>query len=154
MPHLQVLIADDEAPARFGLRKALAHPDATMLEAEDGTAALALIRSHAPDLVFLDLDMPGLDGLGVLHELGPAARLTEIVVVTANDSLASAVECVRLGAADYITKPYEVEQLRAIVRRVALRLELQERVAELETRLDERQACGALVGVSRPMRQL
>jgi DNA-binding NtrC family response regulator len=154
MPRLQVLIADDEAPARFGLKKALAHPDATILEAGDGAEALALIRSHAPDLVFLDLNMPGLDGLNVLQELGPAARLTEIVVVTANDNLATAVECVRLGAADYIAKPYEVEQLRAIVRRVAQRLELQERIEDLESRLDERQAFGALVGVSRPMRQL
>jgi DNA-binding NtrC family response regulator len=104
--------------------------------------------------VFLDLNMPGLNGQAVLREAGPATRQTEIVVVTANDSLEAAIECMRLGAADYITKPFEVEQLRAIARRAGRRRELEDRVAELESRLDERQACGPLVGVSRPMREL
>jgi DNA-binding NtrC family response regulator len=61
---------------------------------------------------------------------------------------------VRLGAADYVTKPYEVEHVRAIARRAAARLELRQRVDRLQARLDRSQALGALVGVSRPMREL
>jgi DNA-binding NtrC family response regulator len=154
MSTLRVLIADDEEPARFALRRALAQLDCELLEAGDGDAALQSLREESPDLAFLDLTMPRRGGLDVLRELGPLAKQTEVIVLTANDSVAAAVECVRLGAADFITKPYEVEQVRAIVRRVAQRLDLQRRVSDLQSRVDSLQGCGAVIGVSRAMRQL
>jgi DNA-binding NtrC family response regulator len=132
----------------------LRQPEYHITEAADGRAALDAIRSLSPDLVFLDLNMPELDGKAVLRELGPATRNCEIIVLTAIDSVATAVECIRLGAADFITKPYEVEQLRAIARRVAERTALQSQVLDLQQQLAGRQALGALVGISRPMREL
>jgi DNA-binding NtrC family response regulator len=154
MTKLHVLIADDEKPARHGMTRALASAGYELLEAADGIEALAVIRSGIAHLVFLDLNMPGLDGVSLLRELGPRRDECEIIVVTANDSLASAVECVRHGAADYVTKPFEIERIRAIARRAAWRLELEGQVHSLQAQLDERQAFGALVGVSRPMRAL
>ena len=154
---LRILIADDERAARYGMAKALAPAGYYVAEVDDGPAALDAIRSGAYDLVFLDLNMPGLDGQGVLRQLcEPAggARPCDVIVVTADDRIQTAVECVRLGAADYLTKPYEVEHVRAIARRVAQRLELERRVGQLQAQLDQRQAFGALVGVSRPMREL
>ena len=153
---LRILIADDERAARYGMAKALAPAGYQVAEAADGPAALDAIRSGAHDLVFLDLNMPGLDGQGVLRQLCQTghARRTDVIVVTADDRVQTAVECVRLGAADYLTKPYEIEHVRAIARRVAERLELQQRVDRLQAQLDQRQAFGALVGVSRPMRDL
>jgi DNA-binding NtrC family response regulator len=136
------------------MMKALASDDYLISEAEDGGAALDAIRRDGPDLVFLDLAMPRLDGLGVLRELSATTPLPEIIVVTADDSVQSAVKCIQLGAADYITKPYEVERLRAIARRAARRVELQQRLDRLQTDLDRKQALGALVGVSRAMREL
>lgn len=154
MTPLVILIADDEAPARFGMRRVLGQAGYEILEAEDGRVALEMIRSRQPDLVFLDLNMPHLDGQALLRELGTGTRNSEIVVVTANDSIAAAVECMRLGAADYIAKPFEIDRLRAVARRVAERVELQRKVADLRQQVDKQQAFGALVGVSRPMRQL
>ena len=155
---LRVLIADDEPAARHAMQRALKSMGCELLEASDGEAALLAIRDLAPDLVFLDLNMPGRDGLSVLRELSNTASASrppcEIIVVTANDQVGIAVECMRLGAADYLTKPYEVEQLRAIVRRAAERLALRDRVAALQVQLDQQQAFGALVGISRPMREL
>ena len=100
--------------------------------------------------------MPGLDGQGVLRQLcePSSAQACDVIVVTADDRIQTAVECVRLGAADYLTKPYEVEHVRAIARRAAQRLELERRVGQLQAQLDHQQAFGALVGVSRPMREL
>ena len=118
---LRILIADDEKAARFGMARALAQGGFDIIESADGPATLEAIRTRLPDLVFLDLTMPGCDGQQVLRDLWPPA--CEIVVVTANDSVQAAVDCMRLGAADYITKPYEVEQVRAIARRCAQRLE-------------------------------
>ena len=151
---ISILIVDDEKPARYGMNRALARPEYEIQEATDGQAALAAIRTGVPDLVFLDLNMPGLDGLGVLRELGQSRGRCEIIIVTANDRVATAVECMRLGAADYINKPYEVEQLRAIARRAAERRSLEDRVHTLQAELDEKRAFGALVGSSRPMREL
>lgn len=151
---LRVLIVDDDAAARRGMAKALAKLPCDVSEVADGRAALEAIEKISPQLIFLDLNMPTLDGRGVLEALGDSVRSREIVVVTANDALQTAVECMRLGAADYITKPYEVEQLRAIARRTIKRLELENWVDDLQRRLDDEMALGSLVGVSRCMRQL
>ena len=152
--NVSILIADDEKAARYGMAKALARFGEKILEAEHGTAALEIIQNERPDLVFLDLNMPELDGRGVLRALQGTEHGSEIIVVTADDSIDAAVECMRLGAADFLTKPYEVEQLRAIARRATRRRELEGRVRDLQSRLDQRTAFGALVGVSRPMRAL
>jgi DNA-binding NtrC family response regulator len=154
MATLHILIADDEKAARHGTARALSGAGYELLEAADGMEALAAIRSGVPDLVFLDLNMPKLDGLSLLRQLGPERINCEIVVVTANDAIATAVECMRQGAADYITKPFEIEQLRAIACRAAHRVELERQVASLQTQLDEKHALGALIGNSRAMREL
>jgi DNA-binding NtrC family response regulator len=154
MTKLHVLIADDEKAARHGMTRALASAGYELLEAADGNEALAVIRSGVADLAFLDLNMPARDGMSVLRELGPKRGECEIIVVTANDAIATAVECIRHGAADYITKPFEIERIRAIARRVAKRIELERQVHSLQTQLDVRHAFGALVGASRPMREL
>lgn len=151
---LTILIADDERAARFGMAKALAQPGHQIIEADNGKAALEAIRSHLPDLVFLDLKMPGLDGQDVLRELAGQTKSCDIIIVTANDALPTAIECMKLGAADYITKPYEIEQLRAWTRRCARRCELERHVQDLRCQLDDKHAFGALVGMSRPMREL
>ena len=154
MSRLRIVIADDEEPARFALRRALAQFDCEILEADHGDAALERLRDDLPDLAFLDLQMPHQSGLDVLKALSGLEHRCEIIILTANDSVAAAVECIRLGAADFITKPYEIEQVRAITRRVAQRIELQRRVDELQGQLDSQRGCGAVVGVSRSMRQL
>jgi len=151
---LRILIADDERPARYALRKALECPDYEISEAENGQAAIEYLQDNSVGLMFLDLSMPVLDGRGTLEQLGPLTHSTEIIVVTADDSVSSAVDCIRLGASDYITKPYEIEQVRAIARRAAKRVSLEHRLQHLQLQLDEKQAFGALVGVSQPMRDL
>lgn len=151
---LRILIADDERPARFALQRALAGNDYEIAEAEDGRAAVERIRQGDIDLVFLDLAMPILSGQEVLREIGDLARTTEVIVLTADDSVPSAVACIQAGATDYINKPYEVEQLRAIARRALRRVKLERRLDTLQAELDQKHAFGALVGVSRPMREL
>jgi DNA-binding NtrC family response regulator len=153
MNTLRILIADDEGPARFGMARALKKSGYEIVEAENGQAALELLRSQAIDLVFLDLSMPVLGGLEVLRALEGKSP-AEIIVVTANDRVQAAVECIRLGAADYIAKPYEVEQVRAIAARVAKRKKLEATIDDLESQLRGETSCGALWGTSAAMRAL
>lgn len=153
---MKILIVDDEQPARYGMAKALKAEGRQILEAEEGGAAVEQIREYAPDLVFLDLNMPERDGMFVLQELqSDTATVTpEIIVVTANDGVNFAVDCIRCGATDFITKPYDVEHIRSIARRSEQRVQLQSRVAQLQGDDGLSLRCGSLLGASRPMQQM
>ncbi|MBV9270366.1 MAG: response regulator transcription factor, partial [Candidatus Eremiobacteraeota bacterium] len=114
---LPVLIADDEAPARRKLARFLAeHDDIDVVgEASNGVDAVDLIAMTKPELVFLDIRMPDLDGLGVAHAIAQAEKPPAIVFVTAFDQYA--VDAFELSALDYLLKPYDRERFdRALTR--------------------------------------
>jgi len=151
-----ILVVDDEPPARYALSRSLHADGRTILEADNGQTAIEMITEHCPDLVFLDLTMPGKDGMAVLAELGqrPESDLPEIIVVTANDSIDNAVECIRRGATDFLAKPYDVAHVRSIANRSEKRVRLQTQVTRLQRDCDESSSMGSIIGGSRPMRKL
>ena len=111
-----MVVADDEGLARRELRRLLgkSHPEVEIVgEATDGLEAVAMIQKEAPDLVFLDIRMPELDGFGVLDALEPP--MPEIIFSTAYDQFA--VDAVRRGALDYLLKPIAPEDLARAVKR-------------------------------------
>ena len=113
---LKVLIVDDERPARQKLRRMLSGDAEIMAiyEAADGIAAIETIRDEAPDIVFLDVQMPGVDGFGVVDALPPDA-LPHLVFVTAFDMYA--VRAFDMHAVDYLLKPYDADRFaRALTR--------------------------------------
>ena len=107
---LKVLIVDDERPARAKVRRFVsADPDVgPIFEASDGVRAVDLIRDESPDLVFLDVQMPGLDGFGVVEAVGPD-DLPYVVFVTAFDEYA--VRAFDVHAVDYVMKPFDAARL-------------------------------------------
>ncbi|HXJ32290.1 MAG TPA: LytTR family DNA-binding domain-containing protein [Gemmatimonadales bacterium] len=113
---LKVLIVDDERPARTKVRRFVS-ADADIgqiFEAPDGVRAVDVIRDESPDLVFLDVQMPGLDGFGVVEALAPDA-LPHVIFVTAFDEYA--VRAFDVHAVDYVMKPFDAERLgRALER--------------------------------------
>lgn len=147
---MKILIVEDDATARYAMQRAIQLEGRVILEAADGQSGLAMIQSECPDLVFLDLNMPERDGLSLLSELysQPDTAVPEIIVVTANDSLQAAVECVRKGASDFLTKPYDIDHLRSIVLRSQRRVELQQRVAALENEVDGIPELGEMISIS------
>ncbi len=107
---LSVLIVDDEKPARAKVRRFVSG-DAEVgpiFEARDGVCAVDVVRAESPDLVFLDVQMPGLDGFGVLEALDPTT-LPHVVFVTAFDEYA--VRAFDIHAVDYVLKPFDAERL-------------------------------------------
>jgi two-component system, LytTR family, response regulator len=118
---VRVLVVDDEAPARQRLIDLLRHdPHVTaVLEAGDGLAAVALIEREHPDLVFLDVQMPELDGLGVIDAVGPA-KMPLTVFVTAYDQ--HAIRAFESNALDYLLKPFSDERMEATLARARTRL--------------------------------
>jgi two-component system LytT family response regulator len=117
-----VLIADDELPARQRLLDLL-HKDAnvgTISQAENGAIAVEMIRSQRPDILFLDVQMPELDGLGVIDSIG-AEGMPLTVFVTAYDE--HAIRAFEANALDYLLKPFSDERFEATMARVKARLD-------------------------------
>jgi len=119
---IRVLIADDELPARQRLLDLL-HKEAgvgTILQAENGAVAVEMIRAQKPDILFLDVQMPELDGLGVVDTIG-AADMPLTVFVTAYDE--HAIRAFEANALDYLLKPFSDERFEATMVRVKARLD-------------------------------
>ena len=111
----RVLVVDDEAPIRRTLELNLAARGYDVDLAGSGEAALEAVRRHHPDLVIVDLGLPGIDGLEVVRRLRAASRVP-ILVLSARDGEAAKVAALDAGADDYVTKPFGVAELLARVR--------------------------------------
>jgi two-component system, OmpR family, KDP operon response regulator KdpE len=121
----RVLVVDDEPAIRRFLRTSLGAEGYHVLEAQDGGAALAMTRSHAVDLLVLDLGLPDLDGFSVLRRLGEQGSALPVIVLSARSDEAGKVAALDLGADDYMTKPFGIDELLARIR-AALRHRLQQ----------------------------
>ncbi len=115
-----VLVADDDRTIRRNLVLLLQAEGYRTIDATDGDEALAKIRTGNPDAVLLDLKMPGRDGLEVLAALGPALVDLPVIVVTAYGGSAPAIEAMRRGAYDYLTKPFDLDEVRLTLKRALL----------------------------------
>ena len=111
---MRTLIVDDEGPARERLRRLLAEIESVEIigEAEDGLQAVEMIEAESPDLVLLDIQMPGLDGFGVIEALEP---VPPVIFVTAYDQYA--IRAFEVHALDYLLKPYTRRRLEEAIRR-------------------------------------
>lgn len=120
-PALRVMIVDDEPLARDSIRLALSGERDVEVVAEcgDGETAVRAIQAHEPDLVFLDIQMPGLDGFGVIERVGPA-RMPLVVFVTAYD--AHALRAFEVHALDYVLKPFDDARFADVLGRARERL--------------------------------
>jgi two-component system, NtrC family, sensor kinase len=115
----KILIIDDEEAARYGIRRALTNPNYEIEEAADGFTALNRIATYRPDVILSDINMPEMDGITLLRHLKEDKDAPPVVLITAHGSEEWAIEAIRAGAYDYIHKPFEIEELRAIIRNAA-----------------------------------
>jgi two-component system, NtrC family, response regulator AlgB len=129
---MNILIVDDEASLRRTLRTALEVMGCRVAEARDGEQARAAVGHGLYQLAFLDLRLAGEQGLDLLPEMLRLAPGLYVVVITAHATIATAVEAMRRGAADYLPKPFTPDQLRLTLERAAKALRLQTHVADLE----------------------
>ncbi len=151
MPSL--LVVDDEPGVCESLRM-LFKGDCEVATAGSVEEAERYLQGSSPDLILLDLVMPGRSGLDLLASLADQVDPPPVVVLTATKTVATAVEAMKHGAVDYITKPFEVEALRIKVRKLLERRDLEREVVRLRAEVDGQGRLGALVGASPPMREL
>jgi len=150
------MIVDDEEAARYGMRRALSTFGYNITEAGSAEAARALLKQHEPDLLLLDVNLPGLSGLDFLRELKSAnGNAPLVIIVTAHGSERMAVEAVKAGAYDYISKPFELDDLRLVIKNAAETIELRRENYSLRRRIEvERSQRGALIGNSDAMQKV
>jgi two-component system nitrogen regulation response regulator GlnG len=125
----RILVADDEESIRFVLREALESEGLEVTDVADGLAALEALENEEFELAFLDIRMPGATGLEVLERLQTAATDTSVVIITAQSTFENAVEAMKLGALDYLTKPFSLAEVQALIEKA-----LRSRALELEVR--------------------
>ena len=116
-----ILIVDDEKSIRLTLSRSLEVLGVEIDSAEDGKEALAKLREKEFDLILLDIRMPGVDGMEVLRQVGESRPDIRIIILTAYGTIELAVEAMKLGAVDFIQKPFVPEQIRERVARVMSR---------------------------------
>ncbi len=148
-----IVVVDDDEAIRDSCRQTLERCGYRVATATDAFSAVKAIRLRAPDLVILDLKMPGVNGTELLEKIRADQPGLDVVVITGYSSVGSAVECMRLGAYDYLPKPFDTESLRLVVRRA---LEKRRLAAENEAlRRSLAAASGdALLGESAAMRRV
>jgi two-component system response regulator HydG len=156
MTRARILVVDDEAGARSGLQKLLRQAGYLVDTANDGRAAIAIAAERPPDAVVTDLRMPVMDGMTLLRKLREHDRELPVIVATAYGDVTSAVEAMRAGATDYLTKPIDFDAMLIAIERGFERRALRIEAENLRRQLRERDADGlrGLIGTSPAMQQV
>lgn len=149
-----VLIVDDEPAARLGMRKALETRGYKIHEASSLASARQQMDGVAPDLVLLDLNLGSEDGMELLRSLRSKSDLPLVIIITAHGSEKLAVEAMKAGAYDYVAKPFEVDELRQVVRNAIEALRLRYENESLKRQLENVTGYGEMLGNGAPMRHV
>ena len=150
----RLLVIDDDENIRELLGAFFEEKKLDVAMAEDGQVGLELIKQEKFDIILLDLVMPRVDGMDVLRELAELKNRTPVIVTTAFASVQSAVEAVKLGAFDYITKPFDLEELLIVIERALDVLKLQKENVMLRRQLKRKYDFSMLKGTAPSMQKV
>ena len=151
---LHVLVVDDDEAVRKACCQIAAGMGFEVVGAESATAARDILKQRRIDLLLLDLKLPGGGGLPLLEQVKTLHPDTAVIVMTAFATVSSAVEAMRIGAGDYLTKPFALEELTAVLERTGQQLHMDVQSRQLRERLRTQQGMGGLVGRSPEMEKL
>ncbi len=141
-----ILVVDDEAGFRDSVSRALRREGFSVLAADDGIAALEILRQQSVDLLLADLRMPGMDGLELLRAVKLIAPGTEVIMLSGHGTVEEAVAALKEGACDFLTKPFDRAPLIRVVHQALQRRALTLENRALRRRLDELTGAGEIIG--------
>ena len=151
---IRVLVVDDERPIRFLMEKELPRARFAVAVAESGEVAMERLRAQEFDVVLLDLKMPGMGGMEALRRIRESGTSAEVVVLTGHPDVSTAIEAMKLGAYDYLTKPFKLAEVEVVLRRAAERRRLTRENTALRRMAEQRAAAPLLVGQSPAMQSV
>ncbi len=149
----RVLLVDDEPRVLTSLKMVL-EPTFDVLCAQDAQEGLEIFRAQSPNLVLLDVILPGTDGLALLQTMRGEDRSIPVIMLTGTKTVKTAVDAMKLGAADYLTKPFDVDELRLIIAKTLETQELEREVRYLRAQISNRYAFHNLIGKSQVMQDV
>jgi two-component system nitrogen regulation response regulator NtrX len=147
----RILVIDDEAEIRRSVRMILEYEGYEVIEASSGPEGLAMAEREAPDLVFLDIKMPGMDGLDALQRIKASNETLPIVIISGHGTVSTAVEATKAGAFDFIEKPLASERVLVTIRNALDQTRLRDENKSLKRAVEVRHQ---MVGESQPLRQV
>lgn len=150
----RLLIVEDEPILRITMADALRKEGWHVDVAEDGARGWALFQTQLHEVVLSDLLMPKLDGMELLKRIKVLQPETTVVIITAHGSVDGAVEAMRLGAADFLTKPFSMMQLLLRLNNLCSFKQLREQNVRLQEQLEQRHSFGSMIGKSKRMREV
>src|SRR3954468_7379642 len=150
----RILVVDDEANARTALAELLRDEGYEAETAADAFKALGKYESFAPHIVVTDLKMPGMDGIELVKKIRATDEVTGIIVMTAFGDVQSAIAAMRAGAAEYLTKPLNFDELLVVLAKVMENQAIRREARQLRQRVRERVAPGNIIGISPPMQRV
>ena len=148
-----VLIVDDEVGTRESIKMILKN-DYEVFLAKDAEEAFFQIKEHSPDVVLLDIILPDIDGLKVLEKVKESDPDLIVIMITATKTIKTAVEAMKLGAYDYVTKPFDIDELRLIISRSLSTQALEKEVKYLRKEIDKGFSIGNIIGKSKVMENI
>src|SRR5712671_2270406 len=154
MNHERVLIVEDEENERTGLAELVTAWGYRAETAKDGAEGLEKVTAWAPSLVITDMKMPRMGGLELLEKLATDAQTMAVIVVTAQGTIDSAVQAMRMGAYDYITKPIDTNRLRTILQNATALLGTRTELEITRRKLRDAGSLGSLIGSSKKMQEI
>jgi len=148
-----VLIVDDEVGTRESIKMILKN-DYEVFLAKDAEEAFLQIKGHSPDVILLDIILPDIDGLKVLEKIKENDPELIVIMITATKTIKTAVEAMKLGAYDYVTKPFDIDELRLIINRALSNQALEKEVKYLRKEIDKGFSFGNIIGKSKAMEDI
>jgi len=151
---IRVLVADDEKNLRELLVRELARKGHAAEGVADGQAALDRLKDDGPDVLLLDMKMPRVEGIEVLRALQANPEAPQVIVMTGFQEVSTAVEAMKLGAYDYLTKPARIEELDILVRKAAEKGRLMRQNVLLRARLGAQGSYGGIITANAKMEEV
>ena len=149
-----ILIVDDNEDLQFNLSNIIQSEGYNVISAGEGKKALKEVKSKSPNLVLLDMRLPGMDGMTILEEIKKIDSNIIVIMLTAFGEVKGAVNAMKLGAYDYITKPFDNEELLLCIKKALDSQKLSNEVISLRKQLDERNVLDEAIGQSKEFQQV
>jgi DNA-binding NtrC family response regulator len=154
MKNPQILIVDDEEKIRKVLTRLLEDEDYRVKSVENGQKAIAILHSYKPDVVLMDQNMPGLNGIDTLETIKKKNPYLTVIIITAHGEVSLAVDAIKKGAYDYLEKPFDNDKLLLLIKRAIDHQRLTLEISDLKRKLAEQKSFDSIIGTNDKMKKL